>query len=623
MEPESSTAPPRPGPVAVGTAAPQGLPASGPRAITWPVVRRMVGVSRPYFWAVGFALLAGGVAALARNARAFLARPVVDEVLVPGANLAGDVAIEQFAPQLTTIAALAALTVVVTPIAMFAKSYLVGVAVAGVRRDLDQAVARKLLRVPLSAHRADASGDLLARAMSDVNLAAATLVLLYADVLANATVALVGLVSMFVTSWPLALLTLITVPPLMWLLKFFGRRIQRQTERRQETQGDLSQRLVGILSGIKVIKAFRGHDVEEAAFAQETERFRKRSLKVIWNQSMSKSSTEALTQTVGFLILAAGVVMTLKGMWDVSLGTLTAFAVILTQTYKPVKAITAAHSKMMETTAGAQRLFELLDRDEEPEDRPDAVRMPPFARGIRFDDVHFAYDGKPILRGIDLEVRKGQVVALVGKTGAGKSTLIDLLLRFHDPSHGAIEIDGTDMRGLTRESVLDQVAVVAQEPFLFDVSILENIRYGRPEATLEQVRAAARAAQAEDFIDALPEGFDTPVGEFGLRLSGGQRQRITIARAILRAAPLLVFDEATSSLDAQTERAIQDTIEALRGDPTIFIVSHRLSTIRDADVIVVLDAGQVVETGTHDELIARPGLYRELAVLQGVDAPAA
>lgn len=583
----------------------------------WPVLRRLIGLSRPYLTVVIIAILCGAAAAVARNARAFLAQPVVDDILVPGASLPGDAVFESFAPKLMLIAGLAAITVLVTPIAMLGKSYLIGLAVSNVRRDLDQAVAAKLLRVPLAAHRSDASGDLLARAMSDVTLAVTALVLLYGDVLTNIIIALIGLVSMFIASWPLALLTLTTVPPLMFLLNFFGQRIHRQTERRQKTQGDISQRLVGILSGIKVIKAFRGYGVEEQAFALETERYRKRTLKVVWNQAMSKSSTEALTQTVGFLILAAGVVLTLKGMWSVSLGTLTAFAVILTQTYKPVKAVTSAYTKVMESTAGAKRLFDLLDRAEEVADAPDARPMAPLEGAIRFRNVHFDYDGEPILRGIDLDVPKGTVVAIVGKTGAGKSTMIDLLLRFHDPSQGAIEFDGVDLRAVQRESFLDQTAVVAQEPFLFDVSILENIRYGRPEATLDDVRQAARAAQAEEFIEALPEGFETEVGEFGLRLSGGQRQRITIARAILRNAPLLVFDEATSSLDAKTERAIQEAIETLRGNPTIFIVSHRLSTIRDADMIVVLEAGRVIEVGNHDELFAQQGVYRELAALQG------
>jgi len=238
--------------------------------------------------------------------------------------------------------------------------------------------------------------------------------------------------------------------------------------------------------------------------------------------------------------------------------------------------------------------------------------MTGLSHSIRFRDVHFDYGEGEILRGIDLEVQPGEVIAFVGRTGTGKSTLMDLLLRFHDPTRGSIEIDGIDLRDLQRNSFLDHVAIVTQEPFLFDETIAENIRYGQRDASDEEVREAATAASAHEFIDQLPQGYATPVGEFGLRLSGGQRQRITIARAILCNPAILVFDEATSALDAKTERAVQVAIEALRGQRTIFLIAHRLTTIRHADRIVVLDEGRIAEIGDHDALMSRPGIYREL-----------
>jgi ABC-type multidrug transport system fused ATPase/permease subunit len=335
-------------------------------------------------------------------------------------------------------------------------------------------------------------------------------------------------------------------------------------------------------------------------------------MKVVWNRVMAKSSTEALNQTVGTLILGLGAVLALNDLWDVTIGTIAAFALILVTTYKPVKTLTGSYASIMESIAGAGRLFQVLDMEEDPPDRPDAQVMTGLSHSICFRDVHFDYGEGEILRGIDLEVQPGEVIAFVGRTGTGKSTLMDLLLRFHDPTSGSIEIDGIDLRDLQRNSFLDHVAVVTQEPFLFDETIAENIRYGRRDASDEEVRKAAAAASADEFIDDLPEGYRTSVGEFGLRLSGGQRQRITIARAILSNPAILVFDEATSALDAKTERAVQVAIEALRGQRTIFLIAHRLTTIRHADRIVVLDDGRIAEIGDHEALMSRPGIYREL-----------
>jgi len=589
--------------------------------LAWPALRRLMGLSRPYWLMLVLTVVCGTGFAVSRYLRAYLIQPFLDDVMVPAAALergtaAWAPAIQALLPRLYEIGTIAGLTLIITPIAMFGRSYLANRVVAEVRRDIDQAVARKFLFAPLGAHREGASGDRLARALSDAGLACQALTILYRDVFTSVLTALVGVVTMSVMSWQLTLITLLTLPGLVLVLGYFGGRVHRKTLRRQETQGDLSQRLVGILSGIKVIKAFRGQQLEAEAFAHETEKFFRRNMKVIQNRVLSKASTEALNSISGVFILGVGAWLALNEMWGITLGTLGAFAAILMTTYKPVKTITASYSNVMESIASARRLFELLDAEEEIADRPDAIPMRGPEKSIRFRDVHFRYgSGKgaqEVLAGIDLEVQPGEVVAFIGRTGTGKSTLMDLLLRFHDPSRGSIEIDGVDLRDLQRDSFLDHVAVVTQEPFLFDTSIVDNIRYGRPGAPMEEVRAAARAARAEEFIEQLPRGYDTAVGEFGLRLSGGQRQRITIARAILRDPAILVFDEATSALDAKTERAVQEAVDSLRGQRTIFIVAHRLSTVRDADRIVVLDQGRVVDVGDHDTLMRRPGIYREL-----------
>jgi ATP-binding cassette subfamily B protein len=253
-------------------------------------------------------------------------------------------------------------------------------------------------------------------------------------------------------------------------------------------------------------------------------------------------------------------------------------------------------------------------------DAPDAVRVERIRERIRLRGVHFHYGREEVLRGVDLEIRTGEVVALVGRTGAGKTTIADLLLRFHDPDAGSVELDGIDLRRIRRDSLHELTAVVTQEPFLFDTTILENIRYGRPDASFEEVVAAARAAHADEFVAQLPEGYQTEVGEAGVRLSGGQRQRLTIARAILRDPQLLIFDEATSSLDAVAEKYVQEAIGALMKGRTVLLIAHRLATVKAADKIAVIEGGRVTAIGTHDELYARDGLYRELAELQFTEA---
>lgn len=574
-------------------------------------LRRMFKLSFRYWRATVAAVGLAIIFSAGRYVRTWLFTPLLDDILVPSIN-AGSFDLALFEDQLIPLIVILLIILVATPPIMFGRLYFSNWIVARVRRDVDRDVAAKFLDAPLRKHRGGSSGELLSRALTDAQLACGALDVAYKDIMPNLTLLIGGGVAMTMTSWQLALLSLFTVPPMLLTLNYFGKRIQRKTERRQETQGDLSHRLVSILSGIKVIKAFQGQDVEQRAFDEATEVYFRRQMKVIWNRVMAKVSIEALNQTIGAIILGVGVWLALNNLWGITIGKLGTFALILTTVYKPVKSLTASYTKLMESSAGAARLFDVLDMQGEVPDRPGALEMTGLKEGIRFRDVHFDYGEGQILAGIDLEVAPGEVIAVVGRTGTGKSTLMDLLLRFHDPTKGAIEIDGTDLRDLKRESFLDHVAVVTQEPFLFDETIFENIRYGRHEASDAEVRAAAEAASADEFIDQLPDGYDTPVGEFGLRLSGGQRQRITIARAILANPSILVFDEATSALDAKTERAVQTAIEALRGQRTIFLVAHRLTTIRHADRIVVLDQGRVAEIGDHETLMNRPGIYREL-----------
>ncbi|CAM9444073.1 unnamed protein product, partial [Discosporangium mesarthrocarpum] len=552
--------------------------------------------------------LLGLIVAGVRYGRAWLIRPSLDEVIVPFSN--GQAEASEAGSIALSLALIYAVTYVIQPFAVFFRSYSAHWVVASVRRDLDQDIARRLLAAPLRAHRSGTSGDFLARALTDAQLACQAVLLVFNEVILNSQIVLMGFIALVVTSWPLTLLTLLGMPILLFVLSYFGRRVETQSQRRQETQGDLSQRLLAILSGIKVIKAFQGQAVEEAAYTVQTGKYFRRHMKVVWNGVASRAVGEFVNPLIACIVLGVGLWAVLEER--LSLGVLFQFGACLGIIYKPLKTLIQHYPKILEASAGARRVFQVLDLEDEPADAPGAHSMEGLRHSIVFRDVHFDYGGDPILQGIDLEVAPGEVVAFVGRTGTGKSTLMDLTLRFHDPTRGAIEIDGIDLRNYARRSFLDHVAVVTQEPFLFDVSVAENIRYGRRDATDEEIHAAARAASADAFVRALPEGYDTAVGEFGLRLSGGQRQRLTIARAILADPAILIFDEATSALDARTEAAVQEAIESLRGERTIFLVAHRLSTIRRADRIVVLDGGRIAQTGTHDELAAQPGVYRDL-----------
>ena len=559
---------------------------------------------------IAFVFLVGVAVSGFRYLRAYLLRPLMDELVVPW--IKGVTPLSGMGPRAEELALLMGLTMIGLPIAVFLRSYWSHWVVACVRRDIDRDVAERFLAAPLAAHRDGRSGDFLSRALTDARLTSDSVLLLYNEVLINLQLVIGGAIALFLTSWQLTLLTLTSLPILAGFLGYFGRRVRKQSNRRQETQGDLAQRLLAILSGIKVIKAFQGQDLEEQAYATETGRYFKRHMKVVWNGLIARAVSEVVNPLIAISVLGLGVWLLMNERWGITIGILSQFAASLIVVYKPLKILVNDYPKVMEALAPTERLFRVLDMSREPADPPGARTMTGLSHRIRFRDVQFDYGAGPVLRGIDLEIEPGEVVAIVGRSGAGKSTLVDLLLRFHDPSSGVLEIDGVDLRDYARQSFLDHVAVVTQEPFLFDVSVRDNIRYGRKDATDAEVEEAAIAASAHEFIASLPEGYETEVGEFGLRLSGGQRQRLTIARAILADPAILVFDEATSALDARTEATVQAAIESLRGERTIVLVAHRLSTIRYADRIVVLDEGRVAQTGSHDELIAQPGLYRDL-----------
>lgn len=565
---------------------------------------RILSYIKPYMHRLLFAMVCTIMAAAGNLYIPWIIKDMIDEVLA-----------DKNGTMLNWIAASIIAIFIVRGLFWYGQNYLMSYVGQSVIIDIRAAVFKKLQRLSVSFYDKNKTGTIMSYVTNDVNALQSAMVENTIEMITEGFILIGSVVAMIYLDWRLTLFTVCTFPVVLWFMEFFGKKIRKTGGRIQECTADITSVLQESVASARVIKSFVREDYEVDRFDVEN--------KANFRANMKNAQLMATLTPVVELVAAIGVTMIIwYGGNNVINGTITAGSLVAFLTYavnisNPIKRLTRVIGNIQKALAAAQRVFMIIDMPEEIAESRDAKQLPEVSGKVEFQNVSFAYNDKGnVITDLSFSVKPGEVIAIVGPSGAGKSTIANLLPRFYDVNKGDIKIDGHSVREVTLDSLREQVGIVPQETMLFYGSVYNNILYGRLDATKEEIEAAAKAANAHDFIMQLTDGYETKLGDRGVNLSGGQRQRIAIARAILKNPRILILDEATSALDTESERVVQEALDRLMVGRTSFVIAHRLSTVKNADKILVLEKGNLVESGTHDELLALDGLYAHLYKIQ-------
>ena len=569
---------------------------------------RLLEFFKPYKVRLVAAFIFSGLVAALTGAYAWLVRPVLDGIFIDKDTF------------LLNVLPLAILAVAVMKAAFsYGQNYLMNYVGNQVITDIRERLFLQLMRLPVRFHDSNTSGRLVSRVINDVNMMANAVVGVLKDLFQQGLTFLAMFGVILYQNWKLAAVSLLVIPISSFTMVRMGQRLRSLATRGQERMGDMASTLQETLAGIRIVKAFGREEAEGRRFRYSNEAFLRMTMKAIQVSSLGNSHMEVIGVVGVAAIIWYGGYLVIQGA--MTPGAFFSFLTAMFMAYTPIRRLSGANNVVQQALSAAERVFTVLDMENERSRDHGLKQLAPISRSLEFRGVTFQYESSdaPAVTGVDLAVAAGEVVALVGSSGSGKTTLVSLVPRFYEPSEGGLFIDGHDIREYTLQSLRAQIGMVSQSTVLFDETIQYNIAYGRSDASQADIIEAAKAAYAHDFIQRLPNGYETFIGENGVKLSGGERQRLAIARAILRDSPLLILDEATSALDSESERIVQLALTNLMKNRTTLVIAHRLSTIQNADRIVVLNRGRIVEVGSHQDLLRRDGFYKRLHAMQFQD----